>query len=289
MALQAWIAFNALDFAAALNFAEASINVALTPLDRSSVNGARIAALVLLRRPEADAVLRDFMDQCTANDWRYFLTGAEGVWGVALVLRGEIGRGIRWLEQAILRREDEGLRGMADVYRWSLCEIYLEIISGTQKPPTQVLARNMLTLMRVMFTAEKRIPTLIDQIRQSPRYDPNGHYGARWAMGLGLLYKAKKKRALAVQHLTVAKPDRVSIWANTNVGADRSGARGIGKIAARLPRSNAFARSEGGVSKPSRLILPEAQAPQPDHSVHDGAPTIGGDIICQGSEGVQVA
>src|SRR5262245_40221746 len=25
-----------------------------------------------------------------------------------------------------------------------------------------------------------------------------------------------------------------------------------------------------------RLILPEAQAPQPDHNVHDGAPTIGG-------------
>ena len=25
-----------------------------------------------------------------------------------------------------------------------------------------------------------------------------------------------------------------------------------------------------------RLVLPEAQAPQPDHNVHDGAPTIGG-------------
>jgi hypothetical protein len=63
----------------------------------------------------------------------------------------------------------------------------------------------MLTLMRVMFTAEKRIPALIEQIRQSPRFDPNGHYGARWAMGLGLLYKAKKKHALAVQYLTEAR------------------------------------------------------------------------------------
>src|SRR4029077_19439316 len=27
-----------------------------------------------------------------------------------------------------------------------------------------------------------------------------------------------------------------------------------------------------------RLILPEAQAPQPDHNVHDGAPTIGGGV-----------
>ena len=27
-----------------------------------------------------------------------------------------------------------------------------------------------------------------------------------------------------------------------------------------------------------RLILPEAQAPQPDHNVHDGAPSIGGGV-----------
>src|SRR5262249_44683405 len=37
-----------------------------------------------------------------------------------------------------------------------------------------------------------------------------------------------------------------------------------------------------------RLILPEAQAPQPDHNVHDGAPTIGvTHIICRGRESVQ--
>ena len=37
-----------------------------------------------------------------------------------------------------------------------------------------------------------------------------------------------------------------------------------------------------------RLILPEAQAPQPDHNVHDGAPQSGvAHIICRGSEGVQ--
>jgi hypothetical protein len=37
-----------------------------------------------------------------------------------------------------------------------------------------------------------------------------------------------------------------------------------------------------------RLILPEAQAPQPDHNVHDGRPTIMvAHIIGWGSEGVQ--
>jgi hypothetical protein len=36
------------------------------------------------------------------------------------------------------------------------------------------------------------------------------------------------------------------------------------------------------------LVLAEAQAPQPDHNVHSGAPQSGvAHIICLGSEGVQ--
>ncbi len=80
-------------------------------------------------------MLRDWMDQCTVNDWLYMLTGLDGIWGVALVLRGEIAAGIRWMEQAISRRENEGYRTVADWYRMFLCEIYLEIISGNEKPP----------------------------------------------------------------------------------------------------------------------------------------------------------
>ena len=37
-----------------------------------------------------------------------------------------------------------------------------------------------------------------------------------------------------------------------------------------------------------RLVFPEAQAPQPDHNVHDGAYNQGWRcIICRGREGVQ--
>ena len=81
MALQTWIALGSDDYAAALNFADTSINVALTPLDRLVANNARIVALVLLRRPEAVRMLRDYMDQCTANDWRLALAYAEGILG----------------------------------------------------------------------------------------------------------------------------------------------------------------------------------------------------------------
>jgi hypothetical protein len=85
------------------------------------------------------------------------------------------------------------------------CEIYLEIVSGTEKPPAKVLARNLLTIIVVMLTAEKRISRLVAQVCQNPQHDRNGHHFGRCEMILGLLYGAKKKRTLAVQHLTEAK------------------------------------------------------------------------------------
>jgi hypothetical protein len=143
-------------------------------------------------------MLRDRMAKCTANDWQQHVLGLDGIWGVALVIRGEIAAGIRWLEHSILRREREGYRVLADWFRLYLCEIYLEIISGKERPPAKVLAANMLMLAKVMFTAEKRIVALVEQIRQIPQFDPDGHFFGRSEMMLGLL-------TLAVQHLREAK------------------------------------------------------------------------------------
>ena len=65
------------------------------------------------------------------------------------------------MEASILRRENEGYRTAADWFRMFLCEIYLEIISGKEKPSANVLARHFFVLMRVMFTAENRIIELV--------------------------------------------------------------------------------------------------------------------------------
>jgi hypothetical protein len=205
MAVRAWIAMGNEDYAAALDFAETSIAMACTPLDRETGMNAKVNALVLLRRPEAEPMLRDLRDRCTANGWLYALSTTDTTWGVTLVLQGEIGAGIRWIERAILAREREGYPDMAGVYRIYLCEIYLEIITGMEKPPIKVLMRNFFTLAVIMVTAEKRIRGLVERVRQNPRFDPNGHHIGHCEMILGLLHKAKKKRALAVRHLTEAR------------------------------------------------------------------------------------
>jgi AAA ATPase domain len=205
MTLRTWCALINDDYGAVLKFAETVMSIASTPFDREGAKSGKFCALVLLRRPDAFPMLRDWMDECVANDWFSYLTGADGIWGVALVLHGEIGKGIRWMEQSILKREREGYRAAADWYRMNLCEIYLEIISGNERPPAKVLAQNWVTLVAVMFTAQKRISELVERVRQNPQFDPHGHHIGRCEMILGLLYKIKKKRALAIQHLTAAK------------------------------------------------------------------------------------
>ena len=42
-------------------------------------------------------------------------------------------------------------------------------------------------------------------VLENPHYDHAGHFVGHAQMILGLLYKIKKKRALALQHLTEAK------------------------------------------------------------------------------------
>ena len=205
MQLEAWVAYMHEDYDTALNLAETAISVARTPADRTSAIQARMAALVLLRRPEALPMLRDWMHQCAANGWRYAGTASDAFYGVALVINGEISAGIRWLEEVISRREDEGYRASADQARAFLIEIYLEIISGKERAPMRIHVRDFFTVAAVMLTAKKRITALTAQSRKNPRYDPNGQHIGRSEMVMGLLYKAKKKRALAIQHLTEAR------------------------------------------------------------------------------------
>jgi hypothetical protein len=67
------------------------------------------------------------------------------------------------------------------------------------------LLGNLPILLKVMATASSRIRALITYVLENPHFDPTGHHIGRAQMILGLFYKVKKKRALALQHLTEAK------------------------------------------------------------------------------------
>ena len=161
--------------------------------------------MLLRRTDEGAALLEDQRNRMVANDDFWNLSGSDPVLGVCKVLQGEIGNGIRVMEQAIVAREKDGYNDMADWSRLCLIEVLLEIVSGKEKLPFRVLLKNLPILLKVMATASSRIRTLTTRILDNSHFDPAGQHMGRVQMNLGLLNKIKKKHTPALQHLTEAK------------------------------------------------------------------------------------
>jgi hypothetical protein len=133
------------------------------------------------------------------------LEGIEPALGICKIIQGRIAEGIHTLEESILRQEKGGYRRAADHIRLHLAEMYLQIIAGNEKLPFSIVLKNLVVILKVMITGSSQIRSLVAHNLENPHFDPLGHQVGRAQMILGLLYKAKKKRALALQHLTEAK------------------------------------------------------------------------------------
>ena len=193
-------------YAEALEYSEQAFAVVITQYDRLAALAGRAIALVMLRRTEEAAPqLQKLRRCCLATGFHYPLIGSDPASGVCEVLQGNIGAGIRDIEAAIVRRKNEGYRAAADWYGGFLCEVYLEIIASNEKLPIPVLLKNLPIILRVWLTGSSRIRALTAQIMENPLFDRAGQHMGRAQMILGLLYKTKKKHALALQHLTEAK------------------------------------------------------------------------------------
>src|SRR5262249_2514533 len=148
-------------YSEALEYSEQALSVAITPQDRTNAVLAKGCALVLLRQTEAGApILDEVRRRCVSDGDLYRLNGNDACTAVCKVLQGDIGNGIRFLEDAISRQENKGYLFLADYYRLLLCEVYLQIISGNEKPPLASLLKNLPILLKVSFTASARIHAL---------------------------------------------------------------------------------------------------------------------------------
>jgi tetratricopeptide (TPR) repeat protein len=206
LSLLVWIVLIQESYSEALECSEQALTLAVTPQDRTNALLGKGCALVLLGQTEEGApILDEVRRRCIADGDLYRLVGGDAATAVYKVLRGDIGGGIRFLEDAISRRENEGNFASADYYRLNLCEIYLQIISGKEKPQIAILLKNLPILLKVMLTASARIQGLAKHVLENRHFDASGHFAGSAHKALGLLYKIKKKRALAIEHLTEAK------------------------------------------------------------------------------------
>jgi class 3 adenylate cyclase len=204
-AMKALIAMVSDDHEQALEMSERALSVSRAEFERAIAASARNSALLLLNKPGAVEEVKRYVALCEEDGWTLFLSGPEMMLGVALAMNGRIEDGLRHIEEAIARREKEGYQAAADWCRLFLCEVYLEILSGKGGASLGVLLRNIRSLTWVFMFGAKRIVSLLEQVRSNLQFDRDGHYIGRTEMILGLLYKTKKKKALAARHLTEAR------------------------------------------------------------------------------------
>ena len=204
--LLGFVALFSDSYTMALEYSEQSLSVAITPWDRAAATLAKGNALMLLRRTEEAAKLLQEQRRRITSDGDFFsLIGVDPMFGLYKVLQGNIAEGIHIIDDQILRQQREGYLAAANWLRLNLAQVYLEIIAGNEKPRLMVLLINLPILLKIMITASSRIRGLMADLRKYPYYDLNSFQNGRSEMILGLLYKIKKKRALAVQHLTEGK------------------------------------------------------------------------------------
>lgn len=204
-AMKALIAMVSDDYESALELSEQALGVSRAVLEWAIATNAKICALVPLNKQGAVEELNRHMAYCAERSWALFTAGPDPMLGVALVMNGRIGEGLRRIEMSVGRREKEGYKAAADWNRLFLCEIYLGILSGQGGASLGVLVRNIRSLTGVLIFGEKRIVALVEQVRSNPQFDRDGHYLGRAEMILGLLHKTKKRKAPAMQHLTEAR------------------------------------------------------------------------------------
>ena len=204
--LLTWIALTSDSYAEALEYSEQTLAAAVTPLDRNGAINGKGCALVLLRRTEEGAaILKEARHRWVTDGVLYNFVASDVAISLSKVFQGHIGEGIHSLEKAITKLEFEGYRVGADEVRLYLAEVYLQIIAGNEKLPLLTLLKNLPILLKVMVTAPSRIRALVNRVQANPQFDKAGHQIGRSQMTLGLLYKIKKRRALALEHLTEAR------------------------------------------------------------------------------------
>jgi len=200
----------------ALQHADEGIGAALSTWDRvvnTQVKG--IALIMLGQLTRGVELLLEIRQECVANDWVYNLTGTDLILTLATVLQGKFGKGVREIERYIAAKDVQEYRVAADWGRLYLAEVYIELLSGKQKPSFVVLLRNVMFLFRALPFAAKRGLRLLERASANAQFSPSGIFAARINMDIGLLHKLNKRFDLALAHLEKAREIAMSLGETT--------------------------------------------------------------------------
>jgi hypothetical protein len=172
LVLLTFISLVSAAFAEALEYSEQALAAAVTPFDRAMAVTAKGDALAGLRRGDEGAkLLEEHTRRCIANGDLHQLDTSAAAVAVCKILQGNIGAGIRCLEEQMSKGEKGDYRALAHWTGYFLSEVYLEIIGGGEKLPILTLLKNLPTLLKVRVTASWRIREVVGRFLEEPRFD----------------------------------------------------------------------------------------------------------------------
>jgi len=148
--------------------ARQALATALAPLDRLCARAAQGGAFALLgRAQEAFDVLDDVRRTSDGAGFIALVMLIDVFYGASISLSGRLGAGVQWIHEAIRRIESWGNRQFPVLGYMILGEIYLQIATSPEKPPPQVLIRNLgFVLTNVPFARMKARRYLEEGIRR---------------------------------------------------------------------------------------------------------------------------
>lgn len=171
-----WLHIMAEDYTSALSYGLDSMRSACTPQDRTvgkTVVG--VSQLMLGRVAEGVETLEQQRAEADANNWHYTMFGTDTPMGVAMLLRGELKQGVKWLEDVIKRCETQhDYRVVADIARLFLAEFYLALLTGSRKPSIRTVLKNLFFIIHSKRIAAVRAEELLMHAIENPMFSERG-------------------------------------------------------------------------------------------------------------------
>ena len=176
------------------------------PLSRFNALGAKGAALALSGRPrEGYELLREVRRDIVDGGFLGLLSGIELPLGAAMALSGQMAAGVKWMEDAIERFSGWGCDRLAAFGHAILGEMYAKMAIGAERPPLNVLLKNLWFVMLTLpFAASKARYHCNEAIRIGRESGAPG-WAAQAQLNLALIEIRKKRINRARDLLEEAK------------------------------------------------------------------------------------
>ncbi len=206
------------NYAEAIENANESLRISLSPVDRDIALGYKSMSMILSGQLDDGMALGTrIIDELQEKGLAMVMAVPKMILGVGTVLKGDMAGGVRMIEDAAREADAWGqtaARPFGDLF---LGETYLQMAIGGVKPPLAVMLRNLPFLLRTLPFAKAKARRCLKSALAAFRDMDVPSYIARCLYDLGLLDKAVKRTGAARARFDEAREIAASVEASALV------------------------------------------------------------------------